>query len=183
LFKFLDYSTTQSNEISLKVNAKQSHLIGAGDQGITVGYACNENKYYLPTAHVLASLIMQMINNSKYPDFYQDTKTLVSIDRNRHAEIILAISHKKNYDQEKAKSFCEKLIQSIIKNNKLDVKTFHISLNMAGSFVMHGSIADSGLTGRKLAVDTYGSIANHGGGAFSGKDYTKVDRSGAYYAR
>jgi S-adenosylmethionine synthetase len=126
---------------------------------------------------------MKEINLSGYKDFYQDTKTLVSIDENKEAKIILAISHKEGYSKEKAGDFCIKLINRIIKENKLDIKKFSISLNMAGDFTIHGSVGDSGLTGRKLAVDTYGSIANHGGGAFSGKDYTKVDRSGAYYAR
>jgi S-adenosylmethionine synthetase len=126
---------------------------------------------------------MKEINASKYKDFYLDTKTLVSIDENNNAQIVLAIAHKKNYNKVKAEDFCTNIISKIIKQNKFNIKKFSISLNMAGDFVIHGSIGDSGLTGRKLAVDTYGSIANHGGGAFSGKDYTKVDRSGAYYAR
>jgi S-adenosylmethionine synthetase len=181
-FEFLDRTTVQSAEIDHKVSMEDDE-IGAGYQGITVGYACNENSFYLPTAHVLGSLIMKNINLSGYPDFFQDTKTLVSINEKKHAEIVLAISHKAGYDIEKAKNFCRKTIQETIDNNKLNVKTFEISFNMAGDFTIHGSVGDSGLTGRKLAVDTYGSIANHGGGAFSGKDYTKVDRSGAYYSR
>jgi S-adenosylmethionine synthetase len=126
---------------------------------------------------------MKNVNESKYPDFYKDTKTLVSINEKKVAKIVLAISHKKGYNKEKAEDYLETLVQKIIKDNKFDIKSFSLSLNMAGDFTIHGSIGDSGLTGRKLAVDTYGSIANHGGGAFSGKDYTKVDRSGAYYAR
>jgi S-adenosylmethionine synthetase len=181
-FEFIDRTIQQSTEIAAKVEIGEEH-VGAGDQGITVGYACNENKYYLPTAHVLASLIMKEINMCGYKDFYQDTKTLVSINEKKHAHIVLAISHIKGYDKTKAEDVCVKIIDKIIKTNKLDIKKFNISLNMAGDFSIHGSVGDSGLTGRKLAVDTYGSIANHGGGAFSGKDYTKVDRSGAYYAR
>ncbi|GMO13381.1 MAG: methionine adenosyltransferase [Mycoplasmoidaceae bacterium] len=181
-YEIIDKSTIQSSEINSKVSINETS-IGAGDQGITVGYACNENSYYLPTAHVLASLIMKEINESNYKDFYKDTKTLVSIDENNEAKIILAVSHKKNYNKKNAEVYINNLISKIIKKNKFNIKKFAISLNMAGDFTIHGSIGDSGLTGRKLAVDTYGSIANHGGGAFSGKDYTKVDRSGAYYAR
>lgn len=183
-YEYIDKGNKQSVEIDMKVS--ENNEIGAGDQGITVGYATNETKRLLPRALVLASLLMKEINDKSFCKkykIYTDTKDLISIDENNHAIIVLAISHEKGVDINKLEKPINDLVKTINKKEGLNLKSWELRINKNGVFIIHGSIGDSGLTGRKLAVDTYGSVANHGGGAFSGKDYTKVDRTGAYYAR
>ena len=190
-FRILLDINAQSSDIAKKVNINKN-LIGAGDQGIVFGYACDETPQYLPLSLVLSNEFLlkltNLIRTKKLLGYLYDMKSLVSIDYQNEKKpqiysIVLSVQHTKN----KKKSIIKKEIEDIIINPIL--KAHNLSskckkyINYAGDFINGGLFADTGLTGRKIIVDTYGSIANHGGGSFSGKDYTKVDRTGAYFAR
>jgi S-adenosylmethionine synthetase len=161
--------------------------------GIVYGYATNETSEYLPLPYVLATRIIfeinQMTRKHQLKGLCFDTKCQVSIyyDENNFPvqidNIILSIQHKKDVNLD---SLFNKIVMRILKPlaKKYKMNTdFKITFNNGGNFILGGPFADTGLTGRKLMVDTYGTIAHHGGGAFSGKDYTKIDRTGAYFAR
>lgn len=165
---------------------------GAGDQGIMFGFACDETEELMPLpislAHKLAKRLSevrkQSIINYLRPDGkvqvtveYEDTKPI------RVDTIVVSVQHKKEVDLETLKrDIKEKVISEVVPQELLDEKTKYF-INPTGRFVIGGPLGDSGLTGRKIIVDTYGGYARHGGGAFSGKDATKVDRSAAYMAR
>lgn len=184
----------QSLDISKKVN-KSNLVYGAGDQGITYGYATNETKSYLPIQYVLSNEILYEIEkqriNNKIEKIMADTKSMVEIHKYSDTKmiitkIILAIQHKKFSLVKEKKEWINNLkiiVKNIINKYGLAIKDSDIKINDAGDFIIGGPIGDTGLTGRKLQVDTYGTVTKHGGGAFSGKDYTKVDRTGAYLAR
>ena len=181
----------QSKEISSGVDKKSGH-IGAGDQGIMFGYAINETPEYMPlpiiVAHKLLKRAEKLRREGKFKWAKSDMKSQVTIDysdkKNPKTDtIIMSIQHDKDFNQKEFKNFIEKnIIKFITKKYNLN-GNFKIYINPAGNFTIGGTNADSGLTGRKIIVDSYGGKGHSGGGSFSGKDYTKVDRSGAYAAR
>lgn len=190
-FTITSYINEQSKDIAAKVNIDDKK-VGAGDQGIVFGYACDETKQYLPLSFVLANEILMkltsLIKNKKIFGYKYDMKSQVSIDytnenSSKVDSIVLSVQHDENKSLSTIKNEMEKfVINPILKSYGLsiDCKKY---INYVGKFVIGGLFADTGLTGRKIISDTYGSIANHGGGAFSGKDCTKVDRTGSYFAR
>lgn len=184
--------STQSPDINQGVDLANGE-IGAGDQGIMFGYATNETDEYMPTplhyAHRLARQLAKVRKDGTLSYLRPDGKTQVSVeyDENKNVKrisgIVVSTQHSEDVSQERIREdIINHVIKPIIPSNLLDDNTdYHI--NPTGKFVIGGSIGDAGLTGRKIIVDTYGGSAAHGGGAFSGKDYTKVDRSAAYMAR
>ena len=190
-FTILSNINKQSPEISQHVNKRRS--FGAGDIGVVYGYATNETAEYLPLTYVLASRFLFKINEltkqKKLPGANFDTKCQVTCfyDENNKPvgidTVIISLQHKKDANLSKLFDEVKKqAIYPIVDEYKLN-KDFNVIFNNGGSFIVGGPFGDTGLTGRKLMVDTYGTIGRHGGGAFSGKDYTKVDRTGAYIAR
>lgn len=177
---------TQSPDIALGVDTG-----GAGDQGLMFWYASNETSSYLPLsihlAHALAQSLTQLRQSSVLDYLLPDGKTQVTIgvDDEGNAQVhtvVLSSQHKAQVSQEQLRS---DIIAQVIKPTLGEYRHEGIILhiNPTGLFTIGGPVGDCGLTGRKIIVDTYGGIARHGGGAFSGKDPTKVDRSGAYIAR
>lgn len=160
--------------------------IGAGDQGIVYGYAALETDDYMPLpislSHKLARSLSEARKRGEAPFLRPDGKTQVSVAENGLVEaVVVSAQHHENVEPDLLKDFIRSLIQRNIGEYLLPGATIHI--NPTGRFVIGGPASDSGLTGRKIIVDTYGGDAHHGGGAFSGKDATKVDRSAAYAAR
>ena len=179
--------TKQSEDIALGVDDG-----GAGDQGIIFGYATDETEEYMPypiiLAHKLSKKIDEVRENNILPYLKSDGKVQVTVEYVndmpiRIDTILISVQHSKEVELiQLQKEILENVILETVDPEMLDIETkFYI--NPTGRFVIGGAIADTGLTGRKIIVDTYGGIARHGGGAFSGKDGTKVDRSGAYMLR
>lgn len=163
---------------------------GAGDQGIMFGYACDETKELMPLpislAHKLAMRLTCIRKNNIIQGLRPDGKTQVTVEYEngipvRIDNIVISTQHDDIDLNTLRKEILEKVIYEVIPENLLIDTVFHI--NEAGVFIIGGPVADSGLTGRKIIVDTYGGYSRHGGGSFSGKDPSKVDRSGAYVAR
>ena len=178
----------QSCDISLGVD-----LGGAGDQGMMFGYACDETAELMPLpitlAHKLAKRLANVRKKGTLPYLRPDGKTQVTVKYDSdgkpvHIEdIVVSTQHEKGKDQKiRHDDVTEHVIKAVIKGGLMDEST-RIHINPTGSFEYGGPAADAGLTGRKIIVDTYGGGARHGGGAFSGKDPTKVDRSAAYMMR
>ena len=165
---------------------------GAGDQGIMFGFACDETKELMPLpislAHRLAKRLTEVRKQNIISYLRPDGKVQVTVEYEdakpiRVDTIVVSTQHKKEVDLETLKrDIKEKVISEVVPQELLDEKTKYF-INLTGRFVIGGPLGDSGLTGRKIIVDTYGGYARHGGGAFSGKDATKVDRSAAYMAR
>ncbi|MFT4311396.1 MAG: methionine adenosyltransferase [Candidatus Woesearchaeota archaeon] len=176
IYKFLG---EQSPEIKKGVENE-----GAGDQGIMWGYATNETKEYLPLTQVLANKLLKKIELLKIENKFlrPDMKSQITIDKQKIKTIILAVQHDETITQKQLKEF---LIENAVKPvcSKYLVEDTNIIINGTGSFIVGGPKGDAGLTGRKIIIDTYGGEGRHGGGAFSGKDPTKVDRSAAYMVR
>jgi S-adenosylmethionine synthetase len=169
----------QSSDIALGVDNK-----GAGDQGIMFGYATNETPELLPIPYVLATNALKLLRDLNSPLLLPDAKSQVSFDysNNRIDTFLISTQHREDVNIDEIKP----LVISVMEKAALDYgfNTDFIKLvNPTGRFVIGSSFSDSGLTGRKIIADTYGGVCRHGGGAFSGKDPTKVDRSGAYMAR
>lgn len=182
----------QSQEISEVVGHIDPSKTGAGDQGIMFGYATNEDRNYMPLAIVIAHKLMRVASSmrkeEKFPHARPDMKSQVTIDYTnprspRIDTIVMAVQHDPDIDIQAFKKFVyEQVMMPVATSFKLN-SDFKYFINDAGTFIEGGPKADTGLTGRKIIVDTYGGAARHGGGAFSGKDATKVDRSAAYMAR
>lgn len=179
----------QSPDIAMGVLDDQ----GAGDQGLMFGYATSETEEYMPLplvlSHKLAKRLAQ-VRKEKVVDYLRpDGKTQVTIEYNEKEEavridsVVVSTQHGLNVSNEELRSFVKtEVIDKVLPKELVDSNT-KIFINETGRFVLGGPKADSGLTGRKIIVDTYGGFAHHGGGAFSGKDPSKVDRSAAYMAR
>ena len=193
----------QSADIAMGVDrsleAKQGEIseldieaIGAGDQGMMIGYACDETPELMPLpimlSHKLCRRLANVRKDGTLPWLRPDGKSQVTVEYaygkpKRVDTVILSCQHSPDIDQQKLKQdIYERVIKYVIPNGMMDEKT-KIYINPTGRFVIGGPHGDAGLTGRKIIVDTYGGFARHGGGAFSGKDPTKVDRSGSYMGR
>ena len=182
----------QSPEINMGVDRGNAELQGAGDQGIMFGYATDETEGYMPLAisiaHKLVREATEMRKKGLFPHARPDMKSQVTIDYTdanniRIDTILMSIQHDEEVDLDEFKAFIhEKIMQKVAKSFNFNTD-FKYLINPTGRFVIGGPAGDTGLTGRKIIVDTYGGSAHHGGGAFSGKDPSKVDRSAAYMAR
>lgn len=180
----------QSDDIAHAV--REGVQTGAGDQGIVYGFACDETESYLPLPVILAHRLTRLLTNARKTGMIQglrpDGKAQVSVEYNfdipvRLASVVLSCQHDPEKDLDQLREeLMDHVIQPALRELPPDGET-EILINPSGRFVYGGFEADTGLTGRKLMVDTYGGLAPHGGGALSGKDATKVDRSGAYMAR
>jgi len=166
--------------------------IGAGDQGMMFGYACDETEEYMPMpitlSHRLTKKLTEVRKNGTLPYLRPDGKAQVTVEYvdnkvSRVTGVVVSAQHADGIEHSQIeKDIIEKVVKEVIPNELLDNETKYF-INPTGRFVIGGPQSDCGLTGRKIIVDTYGGYASHGGGAFSGKDPTKVDRSGAYMAR
>lgn len=182
----------QSPDISMGVNDAPDHEQGAGDQGLMFGYASNETDVLMPLPITLAHRLTQKLAEVRKKGIVAfigpDGKSQVTVEYNegvpkRVDTVVIATQHKEGISHDQIKSeMIEKVIKEVIPSDMMDSETkFHV--NETGSFVLGGPHADCGLTGRKIIVDTYGGVGSHGGGAFSGKDPSKVDRSASYAVR
>ena len=194
----------QSKDIALGVDASQEAKerggaveedpdeTGAGDQGMMVGFACNETPELMPLtvalSHRLVQRLAEVRKQGLLPYLRPDGKSQVTVEYaygvpKRVDTVVVSTQHNPEVSQDVIKrDITEMVINEVVPSSLRDANT-KIFVNPTGRFVIGGPVADTGLTGRKILVDTYGGVARHGGGAFSGKDPTKVDRSGAYYAR
>ena len=182
----------QSYETKTGEEIDEDALIGAGDQGMMFGYACSETEELMPLsiklAHVLALRLAEVRKNGTLPYLGPDGKTQVTIEYNdgkitRIDTIVVSTQHSADVSLEQVREdMLNYVVKPVVPAELIDEKTKYY-VNPTGRFVIGGPMGDSGLTGRKIIVDTYGGHSAHGGGAFSGKDPTKVDRSGAYMAR
>ena len=194
----------QSTDIAMGVDkaleAKENHMsdeeieaIGAGDQGMMFGYATNETPELMPypisLAHKLARKLTEVRKNGTLPYLRPDGKTQVSVEYDENGKpcrleaVVLSTQHDENVSQEQIHADIKNYVfDPVLPQDMIDDET-KFFINPTGRFVIGGPNGDSGVTGRKIIVDTYGGYARHGGGAFSGKDCTKVDRSAAYAAR
>jgi len=184
---------SQSADIAMGVDSSGNKDEGAGDQGIMFGYACNETDVLMPApihySHRILRLMAEDRKSGKLKGIEPDSKSQITIEYkdgvpNAVKSVVISTQHSKDVDLAKVKELCMPYIERSIPKNllgNLDEKEIYI--NPTGNFVIGGPDGDSGLTGRKIIVDTYGGAAPHGGGAFSGKDPTKVDRSAAYASR
>ena len=183
----------QSPDIALGVDETKDHEQGAGDQGLMFGYACNETEEYMPLAitmaHKLAKRLTDVRKNNTLPYLRPDGKTQVTVEYDetgtplRIDTILISTQHSSEIDMKTlAEDIKREVVDFIVPASLVDQETKYL-FNPTGRFVVGGPAGDSGLTGRKIIVDTYGGSAPHGGGAFSGKDPSKVDRSASYMAR
>ena len=189
--KFTNYLHSQSQDIAAGVDSAGNKDEGAGDQGIMFGYACTETKDLMPApisySHKVLQLMSEARKSGKEKFLRPDSKSQFSVIYEKGkpkgiSSIVVSTQHEESIDQEKVKEIVLPYVLSVIpKGWMCDEKNFYV--NPTGRFVIGGPDGDTGLTGRKIIVDTYGGAAPHGGGAFSGKDPTKVDRSAAYVAR
>ena len=183
----------QSPDIAMGVDEKEDHEQGAGDQGIMFGYACDETEEYMPLAislaHKLAKRLTDVRKNGTLSYLRPDGKTQVTVEYDDNNQIkridtiLISTQHSPDVEMEDlARDIKTFVVDYIVPANLVDEETKYL-FNPTGRFVVGGPQGDSGLTGRKIIVDTYGGAACHGGGAFSGKDPSKVDRSASYMAR
>jgi len=182
----------QSSDIARGVDESKKHEQGAGDQGLMFGYACSETKEFMPhpimLAHKLVKRLTQVREEGILDYIRPDGKSQVTVEYDgdtpkRIDAVVISSQHEPEVKMKDLRADVEsKVIREVIPENMLDNNTtFHI--NPTGRFEQGGPFADTGVTGRKIIVDTYGGIGSHGGGCFSGKDPSKVDRSGSYMAR
>ena len=192
-----NYLTTQSDDIAQGVDAKKADgkktaEQGAGDQGIMFGYACDETPELMPApimyAHRLGRELTRIRKTGKVKWLRPDAKSQVSVEYvdgrpTRIVNVVISTQHSADVKHAEIEKFCiEQVIKKVLPKNMLTKQTEYL-INPTGNFVIGGPQGDSGLTGRKIIVDTYGGMGRHGGGAFSGKDPSKVDRSAAYMGR
>ena len=178
----------QSSDIAMGVDAE-----GAGDQGIMFGYACKDTDELMPApiqySHQILLKMAEARKSGKAPELEPDSKSQITMlyengKPTKVTSVVVSTQHKENKNQEQIKEIIKPFVYDCIPQNLIeDLKNEEFYVNPTGNFVIGGPDGDSGLTGRKIIVDTYGGAAPHGGGAFSGKDPTKVDRSAAYAAR
>ena len=191
------YLTAQSPDIAQGVDArkakgKKTAKQGAGDQGMMFGYACDETPELMPApimfAHRLGRELTRIRKSGKVRWLRPDAKSQVSVAYENGqpvaiTNVVISTQHTPDVEHDEIERFCiEQVIKKVLPKNLLTPKTTYL-INPTGRFVVGGPQGDSGLTGRKIIVDTYGGMGRHGGGAFSGKDPTKVDRSAAYMGR
>lgn len=182
----------QSQDISIGIKKVAELEQGAGDQGIMFGYATTESNGYMPLAisisHKLVRIATQLRKNGEFKSARPDMKSQVTIDYADPKNIIvdsvlMSVQHDPDYDEQAFKKYIhDEIMEKVVKSFGLNTN-FKYLINPTGRFIIGGPKGDTGLTGRKIIVDTYGGSARHGGGAFSGKDPSKVDRSATYYAR
>ena len=183
----------QSSDIAMGVDSRDNKDEGAGDQGIMFGYACNETEDLMPApihySHKILRLMAEDRKNGNLKGIEPDSKSQITMlyenDKPiKVTSVVISTQHSKNINQEKVREEVMPYIKKSIPENFLtDLNPKEIYINPTGQFIIGGPDGDTGLTGRKIIVDTYGGAAPHGGGAFSGKDPTKVDRSAAYASR
>ena len=183
----------QSTDIAMGVDSKDNKDEGAGDQGIMFGYACSETEDLMPApifySHKILRLMAKDRKSGALNGIEPDSKSQVTMEYEngkpkKITSVVISTQHSKELNQDKVKELILPYIQkSIPKELLTDLKNSEIYINPTGQFIIGGPDGDTGLTGRKIIVDTYGGAAPHGGGAFSGKDPTKVDRSAAYVSR
>lgn len=192
-FKIINAIIPQSPDIALGVDKSKNKKLGAGDQGLLFGYAIDENEFFMPWPLVLSHELvkraeyLRKTNNFSYAKADMKSQVTMEYDETNEkikiAKILMSIQHEPTFSENEFKNY---IIENIIKyvTNKYKFNDdYEILINPTGRFVIGGPKGDTGLTGRKIIVDTYGGFAKHGGGAFSGKDATKIDRSAAYMAR
>ena len=184
---------SQSADIAMGVDSAGNKDEGAGDQGIMFGYACNETDVLMPApihySHKILRLMAEDRKSGKLNGIEPDSKSQITIEYKEGVpaavtSVVISTQHSKDVSLAQVKELCMPYIERSIPKNLLgSLNEKEIYINPTGNFVIGGPDGDSGLTGRKIIVDTYGGAAPHGGGAFSGKDPTKVDRSAAYASR
>lgn len=174
------YISKQSQDIALGVDGNS----GAGDQGMMFGYATDETPEMLPIPYAVATHALELLRELKSPLLLPDAKAQVSYDYDtgRITTFLISTQHREDTSVMDIRPLVEAVMETAAQDYDLNTD-FEKLVNPTGRFVVGSSFADSGLTGRKIIADTYGGMCRHGGGAFSGKDPTKVDRSGAYMAR
>jgi S-adenosylmethionine synthetase len=183
----------QSSDIAMGVDSKDNKDEGAGDQGIMFGYACNETEDLMPApihySHKILRLMAEDRKSGNLKGIEPDSKSQVTMQYEgdkpvKVTSVVISTQHSKDLNQDKVKGLIMPYIKKSIPENFLtELDSKEIYINPTGQFIIGGPDGDTGLTGRKIIVDTYGGAAPHGGGAFSGKDPTKVDRSAAYVSR
>ena len=191
--KIDSYLHSQSADIAMGVDSKENKDEGAGDQGIMFGYACKETEVLMPApihfAHQILRLMASDRKSGKLQGIEPDSKSQVTMayedsKPTKVTSVVISTQHSKDLNLDQVKELIYPYIKKTIPENFLkDLKDKDVYINPTGQFIIGGPDGDTGLTGRKIIVDTYGGAAPHGGGAFSGKDPTKVDRSAAYVAR
>ncbi len=181
----------QSADIAMGVDSAANKDEGAGDQGIMFGYACTETPAFMPApiyySHAILRALAEARHSGAQPEIFPDSKSQVTLEYRdnkpvRAASIVVSTQHKDGLSQSDIREIVRPYVKNILPDGWMPPES-EFYVNPTGRFVIGGPVGDAGLTGRKIIVDTYGGAAPHGGGAFSGKDPTKVDRSATYAAR